>query len=97
MASHRSAGAARAGPLRAASRRGRGRARSRAGTNDQGAVEDFDKASANAPEWSDPWYRAGRILDRLGRADDANLRFRRAFELGHKDPWLLDRITALGG
>ena len=73
------------------------RARTRAGRDDAGALADYARAAELAPEWSDPWYRAGRILDRLGRADDANLRFRRAFELGHKDPWLLDRITALGG
>ncbi|MEO1611977.1 MAG: tetratricopeptide repeat protein, partial [Pseudomonadota bacterium] len=73
------------------------RARARTGADDQGALSDYAQAATLAPEWSDPWYLAGRILDRLGRSDEANSRFRRAFELGHKDPWLLDRITALGG
>ncbi|MEL7464313.1 MAG: tetratricopeptide repeat protein [Pseudomonadota bacterium] len=73
------------------------RARARSGANDQGALADYARAAELAPEWSDPWYLAGRILDGQGRTNEANQRFRRAFELGHKDPWLLNRITALGG
>lgn len=73
------------------------RARARTGRDDAGALSDYARAADLAPEWSDPWYLAGRILDAQGRADEANQRFRRAFELGHKDPWLLQRITSLGG
>ena len=72
------------------------RARAKAGRDDRGALADYARASELAPEWADPWYRAGRILDAQGRADEANRMLRRAFELGLKDPWLLDRITALG-
>lgn len=73
------------------------RARARVGMNAPSAIADFDEAIRYAPEWAEPWFLSGQALERLGRVDDANLRFRRAFELGHKDPWLLNRITSLGG
>lgn len=73
------------------------RARARAAAGDGRALLDYDKAIEHAPEWPDPWYFSGRFLDSQGRTDEANRRFRRAFELGSKDPWLLQRITSLGG
>jgi len=73
------------------------RARSRDGRNDRAALADFAKASELSPEWSSPWFFAGQMLDRLGREAEANRKFRRAFELGHQDPWLLQRIQNLGG
>lgn len=73
------------------------RARARSAQNPAAAVADYDQASMHAPEWADPWFESGKALERLGRVDEANQRYRRAFELGHKDPWLLQRITSLGG
>ncbi|MEM8751557.1 MAG: hypothetical protein AAGF90_01135 [Pseudomonadota bacterium] len=73
------------------------RARAKAERDDAGALRDFDRAIKLAPEWSEPWYRSGLLLDRIGRTEDANLRFRRAFELGETDPWLLERIKSFGG
>lgn len=73
------------------------RARARAGRDDAAAVRDFDKAIQLAPEWPEPWFRSGLLLDEAGQVEEANLRFRRAFELGEKDPWLLDRIKSFGG
>jgi tetratricopeptide (TPR) repeat protein len=73
------------------------RGRARAGSDDRAAVADFDKAIGLAPEWADPWFQSGLILDRTGNTEAANKRFRRAFELGQKDPWLLSRISSLGG
>lgn len=73
------------------------RARARAAAGDGGALADYDRSIEYAPEWADPWYLSGRLLDARGETDAANRRFRRAFELGSKDPWLLQRITSLGG
>ena len=73
------------------------RGRTRIGRSDRGALADFDQAAALAPSWAAPWYQAGRLLDRIGRRDEANRKLRRAFELGFQDPWLLRRIQSLGG
>lgn len=73
------------------------RGRARAGRDDSGALQDFDRATELSPEWALPYFVSGRLLDRMGREADANRRFRRAFELGYKDPWLLKRIRSLGG
>ena len=73
------------------------RARARAGRNDRAALADYAKASELAPGWASPWFFAGKLLDKLGREAEANRQFRRAFELGYQDPWLLQRIQSLGG
>ncbi len=73
------------------------RARARNGQNDLAALADFTKASELSPEWASPWFFSGKLLDRLGREAEANRQFRRAFELGYQDPWLLQRIQKLGG
>ncbi len=73
------------------------RARALDGRNDQAALRDFAKSSELSPEWAAPWFFSGEILDRIGRTADANRHFRRAFELGYQDPWLLRRIQDLGG
>lgn len=73
------------------------RARAQTGWNDDAALRDFERASSLSPEWAAPWFLSGKILDRIGRADAANERFRRAFELGYQDPWLLERVRSLGG
>ncbi len=73
------------------------RGRTREGRDDAAALADYQAAAELAPEWPEPWFRAGKLLDRLGRKGDADRNFRRAFELGMKDPWLLERMRALGG
>ncbi len=73
------------------------RGRALAGRDDRAALADFDQAIRLSPEWSDPWFQAGLAHDRVGQTEAANQRFRRAFELGQKDPWLLERIRSLGG
>lgn len=73
------------------------RARARAGRNDRAALADYAKASELSPGWASPWFFAGKLLDKLGREAEANRQFRRAFELGYQDPWLLQRIQKLGG
>lgn len=73
------------------------RGRAREGRSDPGALADYEAAAALAPDWAEPWFRAGLVLDRAGRRAEADARFRRAFELGWKDPWLLERIRGLGG
>ncbi len=73
------------------------RARARAGRNDRAALADYAKASELSPGWASPWFFAGKLLDQLGREAEANRQFRRAFELGYQDPWLLQRIQSLGG
>ncbi|MFN3261732.1 MAG: tetratricopeptide repeat protein [Pikeienuella sp.] len=73
------------------------RARAREAARPEAALGDYDEAAALAPEWADPWLASARLLDRVGRREDANARYRRAFELGAKDPALLERIRALGG
>ncbi|MEM7268906.1 MAG: tetratricopeptide repeat protein [Pseudomonadota bacterium] len=73
------------------------RGRARQGRNDRAALADFAKAAELAPAWSAPWFLSGRLLDGLGRSSEADSHLRRAFELGHQDPWLLERIRKLGG
>lgn len=73
------------------------RARAREGRNDRAALADYAKATELSPEWASPWFFAGKLLDSLGRQAEANRQFRRAFELGYQDPWLLQRIQNLGG
>lgn len=73
------------------------RARAREASDPAGALADYDRAAALSPEWVEPWLLSARLLDALGRREDANRRHRRAFELGAKDPALLERIRALGG
>lgn len=68
------------------------RGRAQAGQDDEGALADFTQATVLAPEWSWPWFKAGKILDTLDRQAEALTHYRRAFELGHNDPWLLSRI-----
>lgn len=73
------------------------RGRAREGRDNAGALADYDRAAELSPEWAAPRFQGGVLLDQLGRREEANNRFRRAFELGFKDPWLLKRIRELGG
>lgn len=73
------------------------RARALEGRDMNAALGDYEKAATLSPEWPAPVFAAGKLLDGAGRTEDANFRFRRAFELGMRDPWLLSRIRSLGG
>lgn len=73
----------------------RGRARSEQGK--AAARNDFDRAIALKPEWAAAWYMRGRFLDTQGAVDEANADFLRAYQLGHSDPWLIERIRSMPG
>ncbi|MGB0504896.1 MAG: tetratricopeptide repeat protein [Pikeienuella sp.] len=70
------------------------RGRALTGQDDETALADFIEATTHSPEWSWPWFMAGKTLDQLARRGEALTYYRRAFELGHKDAWLLDRIQS---
>jgi tetratricopeptide (TPR) repeat protein len=72
------------------------RARTRVGDRDSLALADFGRAVALDPEWAQAWFERGRQFDRMGRVEDANRDFRRAYELGYEDRWLQERILAIG-
>ena len=65
------------------------------GTED--AAEDFDKALSMAEEWGLAWFVRGRYRDGLGDREGANADFLRAYELGHSDPWLIQRVREISG
>jgi len=73
------------------------RARARALLGKPAARNDFDRAIALSPEWAVAWYLRGRYLDETGDAERANADFQRAYELGHSDPWLIERMRAISG
>lgn len=72
------------------------RARTRIGVRDPLALADFGRAVALDPEWAQAWFERGKQFDRMGRTEEANRDFRRAFELGYQDRWLHERILAMG-
>lgn len=71
------------------------RARLRAGRDPAGAVADYDRAIAARPDWAEAWFERGRLLDRLGRRGQAEEDFRRAWELGLRDPELAERVATM--
>ncbi|MEM7189765.1 MAG: tetratricopeptide repeat protein [Pseudomonadota bacterium] len=73
----------------------RGRARGEMGKAE--AVEDFDTAVQLDPEWAGAWFARGRYRDKLGDREGANADFRRAWELGYPDPWLIKRMREISG
>lgn len=73
------------------------RARAAEPQDQRAALADYDKAISLSPEWAAPYFASGKMLDAAGNQEEANRRFRRAFELGMKDPWLLKRVRSLGG
>ena len=73
----------------------RGRARSEQGKAT--ARNDLDRAIALKPEWAAAWYMRGRFLDQKGQIDEANADFLRAYQLGHADPWLIERVRSMSG
>jgi tetratricopeptide (TPR) repeat protein len=73
------------------------RGRARAAQGRPGARNDFDRAIALKPEWAAAWYMRGRFLDGAGALDEANANFLRAYQLGHSDPWLIERMRRMSG
>ncbi len=73
------------------------RGRARAAQGKAGVRNDFDRAIALKPEWAPAWYMRGRFLDREGAVDEANADFLRAYQLGHSDPWLIERMRQMSG
>ena len=64
---------------------------------DAGAAGDFDRAIELASEWALAWFVRGRYRDSLGDREGANADFLRAYELGHSDPWLIERVREITG
>jgi tetratricopeptide (TPR) repeat protein len=73
------------------------RGRARALQSKDGARNDFDRAIALMPEWGAAFYVRGRFLDGEGAVEEANADFQRAYQLGHSDPWLIERMRQLSG
>ena len=73
------------------------RGRARAALGRTGVRNDFDRAIALKPEWAAAWYMRGRFFDREGAVDVANADFLRAYQLGHSDPWLIERMRQMSG
>jgi tetratricopeptide (TPR) repeat protein len=73
------------------------RGRARAVQGKAGARNDFDRSIALKPEWAAAWYMRGRFLDAQGAVDEANADFLRAYQLGHSDPWLIERMRQMSG
>ncbi|GEM_PF-1634699 len=73
------------------------RGRARAAQGKAGVRNDFDRAIALKPEWAAAWYMRGRFFDREGAIDEANADFLRAYQLGHSDPWLIERMRRMSG
>lgn len=71
--------------------------RARAGLNMPGAAADFDRAIELEPDWGGAWFARGQFRDATGRRDAANSDFLRAYELGHPDPWLVERVGQISG
>jgi tetratricopeptide (TPR) repeat protein len=71
------------------------RARTRIGVRDPLALADFGRAVALDPEWAQAWFERGQQFERMGRVEDANRDFRRAYELGYEDRWLQERILSM--
>ena len=73
------------------------RAQARARLGDDAASADFDRAIDLASEWGLAWFVRGRYRDGLGDREGANADFLRAYQLGHSDPWLIERVREISG
>lgn len=71
------------------------RGRARAELGDSGALEDFDKAIELQPEWGAAWFARGQFYDSQSERERADSDFFRAHELGHADPWLIERVREI--
>lgn len=70
------------------------RAEARARLRDARAAEDFDRAIALAPDWAMAHARRGLFREAQGREDAAREDFRRAYELGMSERWLVERVQS---
>ncbi|MGF1445402.1 MAG: tetratricopeptide repeat protein [Pikeienuella sp.] len=59
------------------------------------AEVDFDKAVSLDPEWGRAWAARGLFLEERGRREEANRDFLRAYELGERERWLVERVEGL--
>lgn len=73
------------------------RGQARAALKRADAIKDFDQAISLAGEWGFAWFTRGRYLDQRGDREGANANFLRAYELGHNDPWLIERVREISG
>lgn len=73
------------------------RGQARAALKRPDAAEDFDKAVELAGESGLAWFVRGRYRDSRGDREGANADFLRAYELGHDDPWLIERVREISG
>ena len=73
------------------------RGQARAGLKRADAIKDFNRAIELSSEWGFAWFVRGRYRDRRGDREGANGDFLRAYELGHNDPWLIERVRDISG
>lgn len=73
------------------------RGRALAALDDPDAEAHFDRAVRLDPEWSGAWFARGKFHDEQGAREAANADFLRAYELGHADPWLIQRVREISG
>mgnify|MGYP006275500019 CR=1 FL=1 len=73
------------------------RARVRAARQPAAALDDFSRALALRPEWGLAYFERGLLHLSQNRDEAADADFRRAWELGHRNEYLEQRIRAMGG
>jgi len=73
------------------------RGRARAMLGETGAEGDFDRAIELEPEWGAAWFARGQYRDEQGERARADSDFLRADELGHADPFLIERVREISG
>ncbi len=73
------------------------RGRARAALGKKKAFNDLDRAVALQPEWGQAWFIRGRYREEQGDVEGANTDYLRAYQLGHSDPWLIQRVRELSG
>lgn len=73
------------------------RARARAVHDPRRARGDFDRAIALEPDWGRAYSARGQYLDLQGEREAADSDFLRAYELGEREVWLIERVERIGG
>lgn len=71
------------------------RARLKRQTDRPGALRDYAAVIDAEPTWSQPYVERGSLYEAMGRDSAAETDFRRAWELGHRDEYLAERIRAI--
>lgn len=61
------------------------------------ARTDLDRALQLRPESGAAWFARGEVQELAGDREAANADYMRAYQLGHSDPRLLERMRQLGG